>query len=104
MSNFTVQTQVNGETCLLQPNGDLDLASANVLADELAQAASKSDLTKIVVDMSGVPFVDSTGLRILIEGAEKSRQSGIALSLERPSSQFQRLVELTKTDSVLNLG
>lgn len=88
----------------MHPSGDLDLASAQVLADEIERARSRTGVERIVIDMSAVPFVDSTGLRILIEAAEGSREQGIEMTLERPSAQFLRLVELTKTDSILQLA
>lgn len=103
MSSFRVTSEVSGETSFVQPTGELDLSTAEILAKEIESSIAKPGTSKIVIDMSGVPFVDSTGLRILIEGGEKAAQRSLEFSLERPSPQFARLIELTKTAGVLNI-
>jgi anti-anti-sigma factor len=58
--------------------GELDMATAGDLT-ELLLAASAGD-TPLVLDFSGVSFMDSSGLRALLEGAELPNGSGPIVS------------------------
>lgn len=104
MGKFQTNLRRSGEHCLIQPIGDLDLASASVFSDAFSEACKDDAVERITVDLSGVPFVDSTGLRILIESANLAETAEVALAFERPSPQLSRLLELTKTSSVLPLA
>lgn len=101
--SFAIKSKQAGETLLVRPAGDLDLSTAEVFADELKRIDETGDVTRIVVDMSAVPFVDSTGLRILLEGVELGQERGIDVTFESPMPQLRRLVDLTKTGTLLNL-
>lgn len=103
VSAFRVKSDVSGKVGLIQPKGDLDLASADVLASEVKRHLDGNESETIVIDMSGVPFVDSTGLRILIQARKLAEEREVELRVERPSPQLARLVELTRTAETLNL-
>ena len=71
--------------------GELDLASASWVRDRIARAAH-NPAREVVVDLSGVSFVDCAGLGALL-GAQT--QLGSRLSLRAPSIAVLRLLELT---------
>lgn len=102
MKRFSVGSEAQDGKALIRPVGDLDLSSAQDLAEAI-EAALDADNTEIEVDLSGVSFVDSTGLRILIEATTKAEQRSARLSLTKSGDQFRRLVELTRTAGTLGL-
>lgn len=79
--------------------GELDLTSAPELEREL-QAAESSQPERLVIDLSGVEFMDSTGLRTLLQARERALSQGHELALRRGPRQVQRVLELTRTDEV----
>jgi anti-anti-sigma factor len=53
-------------TCVLSVSGELDLATGPVLGQRIRRPLFWSDLTRLIVDLSGVTFIDSSGTRTLV--------------------------------------
>ena len=85
--------------CLVA-EGELDLSTAPLL-DAAILAAEASGATTITVDIDRVTFIDSTGLRALIEAQLRSQQDSNRLRLTRGSPQAQRLFALAAVDQLL---
>jgi anti-anti-sigma factor len=80
----------------LRVEGEIDIATAPLLEEELERAQG-SDAETIVVDLDQVDFIDSTGLHVLIRHSALSSQNGGRLRLTEGSKQVQRLFRLTGT-------
>ncbi len=94
---LVVDRSTEGDTSVLALTGELDLASTPVLEREL-EAAESTGATKILIDLAGVGFMDSTGLQALLRARERAMTvEGVELSLRRGPHQVQRVFELTKT-------
>ena len=70
--------------------GELDMATAGELR-ELLHAAEGDD--PIVLDFSGVPFMDSSGLRALLEGARSDDCGPVVI--KDPTPQVRRLLDIS---------
>jgi anti-sigma B factor antagonist len=94
---LVIESATEAEVTTLTLAGELDLASTPTLERELASVES-SGAKKIVIDLAGVGFMDSTGLQALLRARERARtETGIQLALKRGPHQVQRVFELTKT-------
>ncbi len=91
--DFNIEAVRGDGSLRLVVSGDLDLATAPLLAAALQEAEAGS-AALIVVDLTGVPFVDSTGLRALVAGHQHSRQNGDRLRITGTSEQPLKLFEL----------
>ncbi|GHA48017.1 MULTISPECIES: STAS domain-containing protein [Streptomyces] len=80
--------------------GDLDLHTASHLADAL-QPLVLTGGHSVLVDLSDVTFLDSTGLTCLIAVYRTARSTGARLALIAPSERVRRMLALTGTDQVL---
>lgn len=74
--------------------GELDLASGPELEAELERIAGP-DTRLLVIDLSGLDFMDSTGLSIIVRAHQRLGGEGCELGLVRGSPQVQRLLDLT---------
>ncbi len=83
----------HGET-VLALEGELDLGTAEPLRESLFDVI-ESDGDAVAVDMSECSFIDSTGLRILVEAARRLGRDGQRLRLIGMSDQPLRVFELT---------
>jgi anti-anti-sigma factor len=63
---FDVAIEARGDELWVLPTGDLDLAAAPDLGESLSLAL-RSDARAIVVDLRGLDFLDSAGLRVLVD-------------------------------------
>jgi anti-anti-sigma factor len=72
--------------------GELDMATADDLSRLLRDASTNGD--PIVLDFSGVSFMDSSGLRALLEGAGQPNGNGPVVILN-PSDQVRRVLDIS---------
>jgi anti-anti-sigma factor len=75
---------------LVTVRGEIDMDNAGQLVDAITTIAGTA-----VVDLSGVTFVDSTGLQGLLRAQKAARQRGDDVILRHPSKAVRRLLELT---------
>ncbi|MER6409350.1 STAS domain-containing protein [Streptomyces viridosporus] len=78
----------------------LDLHTAHQLADAL-QPLLLTDGHSVLLDLSGVTFLDSTGLTCLIAAYRTARTNGARLVLIAPSERVRHMLALTGVDQVL---
>jgi anti-sigma B factor antagonist len=88
------------EVHVLELYGELDLSGAEVLSREL-QRAEASHVKQILVDLSGLDFIDSSGMRVLMQAHDRLQRNSSRLSLLRGSGQVAHVMAVTKLDSVL---
>ena len=74
-------------------DGELDSLAAAQLSDLLARVDSRAP--GLVLDMGGVSFIDSSGLRTLIQARQMFPDDPHALQLRNPQASTTRLLELT---------
>lgn len=78
-------------------SGELDMATGPELRDAL-DAVSDSDL---IADLSGLTFIDSTGISILLGTLRKAEEAGRRLVVVCPPGAPRRVFELTGLQDVL---
>ena len=85
----------DGDTLLVQPQGEVDLANAPALSAALRRCSDSHRI--LICDLSEVTFMDSTGLRVLVEARRREPERFV---LGATSHQVQRLLELTGTSAL----
>ena len=88
----------NGVT-VVAPTGRLDVAGAPALKEAISEAL-KNGPPRVVLDLEGVSFVDSTGLGSVIAALKQIRSSQGDLRLAAPNQQVRVVLELTTLDRV----
>jgi anti-sigma B factor antagonist len=87
---------------VLAPRGEVDLASVPALQTAL-DAMARVGFMRLVLDLRGVSFMDSTGLAAIVAADLRARQGGRQLILVC-RGQVKRLFELAGIDRHLNLA
>jgi anti-sigma B factor antagonist len=72
-------------------SGQFDIASADD-AGRALQALLHRGLDRVVIDLSGLDFMDSTGVKFLVEGRETARDLGVELSLVHGGGPVRRVL------------
>jgi len=83
--------------------GDVDLHSSPRLRDAILEAVERGDGT-VSVDLSGVPYMDSSGVATLVEGLQAARRAETAFRLLSPSEKVSRVLRMTRLESVFEIG
>ena len=84
----------------LAVSGELDLAHAHDLKAAGLQALDDPDCKALVLDLSGVAFIDSTGIGVLVDLKNAAEPRRTPLSLREPSRRVREVLELTAMDTV----
>jgi anti-anti-sigma factor len=87
-------------TVELALEGELDLAGARGLEESLA-AAEKEGPARLVVDLGRLAFIDSTGLRLLLQADARAKERGCEFLLRRGEPAVQRVFEVTGALAIL---
>jgi anti-sigma B factor antagonist len=85
------------------PTGDIDLFTAPELDETIGALVGDDAVRRVVVDLAGVTFLDSTGLHALVKRARGAEQDGFDFTVSRPSASVHRLFVLTGMDQVVSL-
>jgi anti-sigma B factor antagonist len=101
-TGFGVRTLSVDGGCLLSVEGELDLAGADDFRQELMRAATL-DGQRIVLDLSGCDFLDSTGLEVIVRAAGRAGDDGERIRLVCADGQIRRLIEFTGTDRAVTM-
>lgn len=98
--DFTTTTSVVDDTTVVRPEGNLNMASAAELRTAVEQAILEGP-SRVVVDLQGVPFIDSSGLGALIGCLKTARDHGGDLRIASPGAQVAMVLKLSNVDRVL---
>lgn len=104
--NLNVEVEVRDqETAVVTVGGELDLDTANLVHHHLANQM-RHGRRYLVLDLSALDFMDSTGLNVLIRATRETRHVRGGLHLAAPTPVVRRLLDLTgvSTTSPIHAG
>lgn len=89
---------------VVTPEGRIDAFSAPTLRERLEQFLEEG-VSKFVLDLTDVSFLDSAGMAVLVSLLKKTRQKGGDVKLILPSEEAaQRILRLTRFDKVFDIA
>lgn len=83
---------------VLRVEGDLDMATAPTLEDELADAGFAK---RLVLDLSQCTFLDSSAVRVLVSSVRDSEAAGGSLALVVTDPGILRVLEISGIDTMI---
>jgi anti-sigma B factor antagonist len=95
VANLSLETSIAGRTAVIALSGELDLAGAAGVETELERLEAHP-LDAIVLDLRGVAFMDSSGLRVIAVASQRAQERGGRLALVPGSEQVMRVFEITR--------
>ena len=82
--------------------GELDLSTVAKVQEELRRVEANAPAT-LVVDLSKLTFLDSTGLRCIVTADERARAEGRRIVIVRGPDAVQRVFTITRLDDRLEM-
>lgn len=92
-------SSLRDDVAIVHLTGEVDISSVHVLRNGLASMIG-TGLSAVILDASGVTFMDSTGLHALVEAKRSLHDNGMRIFLV-PSRQVRRVLELVFPDPVV---
>jgi len=92
-----------GGGTLMIVTGVVDMASADALAGRLREAVARPGESALTVDLAGVSFLDSNGIRVLIEAYRMAEHRNVVLRIRDPRPVVDRVLRVTGVAGLLGL-
>jgi anti-sigma B factor antagonist len=103
MALFSIDVSERGQQCELSAAGEIDLDVANQLAAMGLLSLNSTDATRLVIDLSKVTFMDSTGLGALVTIRNASDKLAKDLRLRSVPERVQKLLTVTGLDKAFTI-
>jgi anti-sigma B factor antagonist len=103
MAVFDLTTERADDRVTVALTGELDISTGPQLDEELRRVEGDAPRAVIVVDLRGLEFIDSSGLRVLIAADARAHQRGARLVIVRGPEIVRRVFEVTRLDERLNV-
>ncbi|TRW81834.1 STAS domain-containing protein [Mycolicibacterium sp. 018/SC-01/001] len=99
---FVVRPQRDGSTVVLHVQGDLDVLTAPTLGTYLDIALADAP-KMLIVDITGVGFLSSAGISMLVETHRLTERAGISLRVVAEGSATARPLRMMNIDEIIDL-
>ena len=97
--NFDVAVDRQRSTIVVAPSGEIDLATIGLVREAVEREHSASAM--LVLDLREVEFIDTSGLRYVLELAARATEEGFELRIVRGPSAVQRVFEISGIEARL---
>ena len=110
LERFRVEVKQGNHATIVQPHGELDLATVETLRTALDAALAEilgaaldgmESPARLVLDLRALTFFDSTGLHLLVTLDQRAKRDGFQLTLLAPAAPVDRAIQLSGFDQVL---
>ena len=98
---FSFDLRKEGHDVELKLFGAFDMTGVLRVEPELSTLLESREVARLVLDLSGCEFVDSTGLGVIIDLDQRARQGDFELTIVPGPRHVQRVFEVTKLADVL---
>jgi anti-sigma B factor antagonist len=99
--SFRCELEPERERVRVRPIGEIDMATVPVVEAHLGELTA-AGFKQLTLDLGAVCFLDSTGLRMILEWDARSRADGFSFALIAGPPTVQRVFKLTKTTELLS--
>ena len=102
MKPFSIEIRPAEGATHVALSGELDIATHGEAEAKLKEV-QESGAAVVVLDLRGLSFMDSTGLRLLVQADSRAREDGKRLAIVRGPDAVHRVLEITGLDAKLDL-
>jgi anti-sigma B factor antagonist len=95
-------TRPRADAAVLAVQGEVDTLTATLFADAVAELMDAPETT-LVVDLTGVKFLASSGLAVLIQAAHRAEERNARLRLVVATRAVRRPLEITGIDQLFDM-
>lgn len=103
MPGFSIEVADEAAVCVIAVTGEVDIENAADLAAVGRLVIESHRPCRVVIDLGNVGFIDSTGLRALVEIRNAAVSAGRVVELRDPHPRVQRVIEIIGLGEVFGL-
>lgn len=100
--SIDIRTDEAGAASAVVVSGEVDVSNADELRSALDTALASS-APALTVDLAEVPYIDSTGIGVLVGAAHRAAEKDVRLEVARPQRNVARVLGLLGVTAELNI-
>ena len=100
---LVIDTTRDDDGSVISVGGDIDLYSSPRLRETIFAEIDRA-VARLALDLSQVHYMDSSGVATLVEGLQRAKKAGVGFKLVAPSPKVMQVLEMTRLDSVFEVG
>ena len=101
--SLEITASADGDNRLLSVTGEVDVSCADELRAAIDAQIAEGVAGALVIDLAGVPYIDSTGIGVLVGAAHRASEAGATLVVARPQRNVERVLGLLGVQADLNI-
>lgn len=101
--NLNVEAKVEGSLASVVVVGEVDVSNASTVRDAIDELMQNETVSAIEVNMADVPYIDSTGIGVLVGSAHKAHDANRTFALIDAQDNVVRILGMLGVDEVINV-
>ncbi|GAA5194636.1 hypothetical protein GCM10023322_59460 [Rugosimonospora acidiphila] len=93
--DLSVSASRSGDTTRLSLTGEVDLSTVDALQEEIAASVEAEDVASLIIDLSGVTFLDSSGISALLKGRRLADDRQKTFRVEAARDMVREVLNIT---------
>ena len=102
-SDVNVKLTFNDGTLCAYISGEIDHHNAKAARRRIDREMESCRPQRLVLDLSGVNFMDSSGLGLILGRFTKATELGIVFKVQNPTPQIKRILDLAGTERLVKI-
>ena len=98
-----IETSINGDKAVIAVSGKLSVATSPELEAAIQQVDATDTVSSYDIDLAGLEYISSAGLRVLVGAQKLVDTKGGALCLLHPTDDVMEILEMTGLSEVLTI-
>ncbi len=100
---FQVAVSADAGAVVVAVRGELDTYTAPRLREQLRDVIDQNGHQELALELSGMSFVDSSGLAVLVDALKRMRQRGGTMTLHAPTRSTTKVLEISGLDKIFDI-
>lgn len=93
MALKVIITDAADGSVVISAEGEVDVSCASELRDAVYQVL-ETDVTDVTIDLAQVPYIDSTGIGVLVGASHRASDAAITLRVAHPQRNVKRVLDM----------
>lgn len=103
-SELIPSARKEGDTVIAAIRGEIDLHNSPEVRTELLDMLQKNEPKKLILNLSQVPYMDSSAIAVLVESLQKMRKIGGKIFLTDLQPRVKGLLEIARLDTIFGIA
>lgn len=101
--DLSVHTAVDAPRARVGVSGEVDVSNADALRSAIDEALAAEGVQVVEVDLAQVPYIDSTGIGVLVGAAHKAHDAGCGFAVLDAQDNVARIFGMLGVDEVIEV-